>query len=240
MKYKRVLLKLSGEQLGGTKESGIDADFVKALAQEIKEVVSETGVQIALVLGGGNIARGAEVAARGVEEVTGHYMGMLGGLINGLAFTDLLEAAGQKSSLMSKLQIQSATGAEPFNRRIAKNYLEAGEVVVLAGGTGSPYFTHDSAAVLAALELNCEAVLKGTKVDGVYDKDPMKHPDAKKIESISHSEALQNSDINVMDNTAISLAMDNKLPIIVFELAPGNLKKVVTGEAIGSTVSHKQ
>lgn len=238
MKYKRVLLKLSGEQLGGSKESGIDADYVKALAKEIKDVVKETGVQIALVLGGGNIARGAEVAARGVDEVTGHYMGMLGGLINGLAFTDLLEAAGQKSSLMSKLQIQSSTGAEPFNRRIAKNYLEAGEVVVVAGGTGSPYFTHDSAAVLAALELECDAVLKGTKVDGVYNKDPMKHPDAKKIDTLTHSEALLSDQINVMDNSAISLAMDNKLPIIVFELVPGNLKKIVNGETIGSTVSH--
>ena len=237
VKFKRVLLKLSGEQLGGAGESGIDADFMKQLALDIKDVAGETGVQIGLVIGGGNIARGTEVAARGVDEVSGHYMGMLGGLINGLAFTDMLDSAGQAANLMSKLQIEGATGAEPFNRRVAKRYLDEGRVVVLVGGSGKPFFTHDSAAVLAALELGCEVVLKATKVDGVYNKDPMKNLDAKKFDSLSHVEALQNPNINVMDNAALALAMDNSLPIIVFELSKENLKKVIQGESVGSKVS---
>lgn len=238
MKFKRVLLKISGEQLGGAKEYGIDADFMKALAAEIKELVDGTGVQLAVVIGGGNIARGAEVAKRGVEEVTGHYMGMLGGTINGLAFADMLESVGQKTGVMAKLQIEDAAGAEPYNRRIGKKLLESGRVLVLTGGTGNPFFSHDSAAVLAALELDCEAVLKATKVAGVYDKDPMKHADAKKHDKLTHAEALQNPQINVMDNAAVSLAMDNNMPIIVFDLNQrGNIKKVVLGEKVGTNVS---
>lgn len=229
-------MKLSGEQLGGNSEYGIDADFMKALAHDIKSVIDETGVEMALVLGGGNIARGAEVAARGVDEVTGHYMGMLGGLINGMAFTEMLDSAGQPASLMSKLQIEGATGAEPFNRRVAKKYLVEKQVVVL-GSSGKPFFTHDSAAVLAALELDCEVVLKATKVDGIYNKDPLAYKDAKKYNSLTHSQALQNPDIKVMDNTATALAMDHKLPIIVFELSKENLKKVIQGKAIGTIVS---
>ncbi|HZP55311.1 MAG TPA: uridine monophosphate kinase [Candidatus Saccharimonadales bacterium] len=236
MKYKRVLLKLSGEQLGGAKEYGIDADFMKNLADDIKRIIGETKVEMAIVLGGGNIARGTEVAARGVDEITGHYMGMLGGLINGMAFTEMLSGAGQPSSLMSKLQIEGATGAEPFNRLVAKRYLEEGRVVVL-GSSGKPFFTHDSAAVLAALELECEVVLKATKVDGVYDKDPIKHAGARKYDKLSHGEALQNPNINVMDKTALSLAMERSLPIIVFKLSAENLKKVIQGKAIGSRVS---
>lgn len=236
MKYKRVLLKLSGELLGGDKEYGIDADYMKRLAEDIKNIIRDTKVEMAIVLGGGNIARGAEVAARGVDEITGHYMGMLGGLINGMAFAEMLNSAGRPSSLMSKLQIEGATGAEPFNRLVAKRYLDEGRVVVL-GSSGKPFFTHDSAAVLAALELECEVVLKATKVDGVYDKDPVKHADAEKYAQVSHSEALQNPNINVMDNTALSLAMERDLPIIVFKLSPENLRKVVQGKAVGSRVS---
>jgi uridylate kinase len=238
VKYKRVLLKISGEQLAGVNEYGIDADFMKALAAELKEVISETDVQIALVIGGGNIARGTEVALQGVEEVTGHYMGMLGGVINGLAFADMLESAGQSTSVMTKLQIEGTIGAEPFNRRIGKRLLRKGRVLVLTGGMGIPFFTHDSAAVVAALELDCDVVLKATKVEGVYDKDPLKHADAKKHDKLSHAEALQNPDINVMDNSALSLAMDNKMSIIVFNLNQrGNIKKVVLGEKIGTHVN---
>ena len=211
---------------------------MKALAGEIKEVVDETGVQIAVVIGGGNIARGAEVAKRGVEEVTGHYMGMLGGTINGLAFADMLESFGQATGVMAKLSIEGATGAEPFNRRIGKKLLNSGRVLILTGGTGSPFFTHDSAAVLAALELDCDVVLKATKVEGVYDKDPVKHKGAKKHDSLSHAEALQNPDIAVMDNSAISLAMDNKMPIIVFNLNQrGNIKRIIQGEKVGTKVT---
>lgn len=224
--------------MGGSQGYGIDADFMKALAAEIKEAVDETGAQIAVVIGGGNIARGAEVAKHGVEEVTGHYMGMLGGTINGLAFADMLESVGQKTGVMAKLQIEDAAGAEPYNRRIGKKILDNGRVLVLTGGTGNPFFSHDSAAVLAALELDCQAVLKATKVEGVYDKDPIKHKGAKKHDSLTHAEALQNSEINVMDNAAISLAMDNKIPIVVFNLNQrGNVKKVIQGEPIGTRVS---
>lgn len=238
MKFKRVLLKLSGEQFAGTRGNGIDAKFVSDLSKELKQVIDETGAQIAIVVGGGNFMRGASVSDHGVERATGDYMGMLATIINGMALVDTLEANGQPARLLSKLRVESV--AEPFIRRRAIRHMEKGRVAIIVGGTGNPYFTTDTAAVTAGLELNCEAVLKGTKVDGVYDKDPMKHPDARKIDSISHSDALQNAEINVMDNTAISLAMDNKLPIIVFELTPGNLKKVVDGEAIGSRVSHEK
>ncbi|MBI2589203.1 UMP kinase [Candidatus Saccharibacteria bacterium] len=238
MKFKRVLLKLSGEQFAGIRLSGIDAKFVNNLTKELKQVIDETGAQIAIVVGGGNFMRGASISDHGVERATGDYMGMLATIINGMALVDTLESNSQPARLQSKLRVEGV--AEPFIRRRAIRHMEKGRVVIIAGGTGNPYFTTDTAAVTAGLELDCEAVLKGTKVDGVYDKDPVRHPDAKKYDSISHTEALQNPEINVMDNAAISLAMDNKLPIIVFELKPGNLKKVIEGEAIGSIVAHKQ
>ncbi len=235
MKFKRVLLKLSGEQFAGSRDGGIDANFVNNLSKEIKSVIEKTGAQIAIVVGGGNIMRGASVADHGVERATGDYMGMLATIINGMALLDTLEANGQPARLLSKLRVEGV--AEPYIRRRALRHMEKDRVVIVAGGTGNPYFTTDTAAVTAALELECDAALKATKVEGVYDKDPMQHADAKKYESLSHSDALQNSDIKVMDNAAISLAMDNELPIVVFNLVPGNLLKVIQGEAVGTKVS---
>jgi len=235
VKFKRVLLKLSGEQFAGSRGYGIDAKFVSDLAQELKDLSKNSGVQVAVVVGGGNIMRGASIADHGVERATGDYMGMLATIINGMALTDTLESLGQPARLQSSLRVDSV--AEPFIRRRAMRHMEKGRVVVLAGGTGNPFFTTDTAAVKSALELNCEVVLKATKVDGVYDKDPAKHKSAKKYGSLTHAEALQNQEINVMDNAAVALAMDNRLPIIVFELKPGNLQKVVNGEAIGTNVS---
>lgn len=235
MKFKRVLLKLSGEQFAGTREHGIDPNFVNNLAKELKEVIAQTNAQIAIVVGGGNFMRGASVANEGVERATGDYMGMLATVMNGMALVDTLEANGQPARLLSKLRVEGV--AEPYIRRRALRHMEKGRVVIVAGGTGNPYFTTDTAAVNAALELNCDVTLKATKVDGVYDKDPVEHADAKKYDALSHSDALQNPEVKVMDNAAISLAMDNKLPIVVFGLEPGNLLKVIQGEDIGTSVT---
>lgn len=235
MRYKRVLLKLSGEQFAGTRGQGIDSDFVSNIAEELKDVIGSTQAQIAIVVGGGNFMRGADVSKNGVERATGDYMGMIATILNGMALVDTLEASGQPARLQSRLRVDSV--AEPYIRRRAIRHMEKGRVVIIAGGTGNPYVTTDTAAVTAALELDCQAVLKATKVDGVYDKDPAKHKGAKKYASLSHAEALQNPRIAVMDNAAISLAMDHKLPIIVFELSKENLKKVIQGESVGSKVS---
>jgi uridylate kinase len=238
VKFKRILLKLSGEQFAGSRGHGIDAKFVSDLAQELKDLLKSTDAQVAVVVGGGNIMRGASIADHGVERATGDYMGMLATIINGMALTDTLEAQGQPARLQSSLRVDSV--AEPFIRRRAMRHMEKGRVVILAGGTGNPFFTTDTAAVKNALELGCDVVLKATKVDGVYDKDPAKHSGAKKYDSLTHAEALQNQEINVMDNAAVALAMDNQLPIIIFELKAGNLKKVVMGESIGTKVSHQK
>ncbi|MEK7561862.1 MAG: UMP kinase [Patescibacteria group bacterium] len=238
MKYKRILLKLSGEQFAGSRGHGIDAKFVSDLAEELKDLLKGTNVQVAVVVGGGNIMRGAKVADHGVERATGDYMGMLATIINGMALTDTLEARGQPARLQSSLRVDSV--AEPFIRRRAMRHMEKGRVVILAGGTGNPFFTTDTAAVKSALELDCDVVLKATKVDGVYDKDPALHSGAKKYDSLTHAEALRSPEVNVMDNAAVALAMDNQLPIIVFELKVGNLKKVVMGESIGTKVSHQK
>lgn len=235
MKFKRVLLKLSGEQLAGSRTHGIDPDFVNNLAKELKEVISATGAQIAVVVGGGNFMRGASIAGRGVERATGDYMGMLATVMNGMALLDALEQNDQPARLLSKLRVEGV--AEPYIRRRALRHMEKGRVVIVSGGTGNPYFTTDTAAVTASLELDCDATLKATKVDGVYDKDPVGNPDAKKYDSLTFADALQNPDIAVMDNAAISLSMDNKLPIVVFGLEPGNLQKVIEGQEIGTTVS---
>lgn len=235
MKLKRVLLKLSGEQFAGSRGHGIDAEFVGDIAKELKEVATSTGAQIAIVVGGGNIMRGADVAKNGVERATGDYMGMLATILNGMALVDTLEASDQPARLQTRLGVDSV--AEPYIRRRAIRHIEKGRIVIVAGGTGNPYVTTDTAAVTTALELDCQAVLKATKVDGVYDKDPLKHKSAKKLPSLSHAQVLQNPEIGIMDNAAISLAMDNKLPIIVFELLSGNLKKVIQGKAVGSKVS---
>ncbi len=236
MKYKRVLLKLSGEQFAGSRDYGIDAEFVNNISHELKDLISETGVQLAIIVGGGNIMRGASVADHGVERATGDYMGMLATIINGMALVDTLEANGQPARLQTRLRVESV--AEPYIRRRAMRHLEKGRIVIVSGGTGNPFVTTDTAAVTTALELDCEVVLKATKVEGVYDKDPNKHEGAQKFDNVSYDEALRNHDISIMDNAAISLAMDNKLPIVIFDLLQhGNIKKVVEGEALGTKVS---
>lgn len=235
MKFKRVLLKLSGEQFAGSREHGIDPNFVNNLAKELKSVIDKTKAEIAIVVGAGNFMRGASIAGQGVDRSTGDYMGMLATVINGMALVEALENNGQVARLLSKLRVEGA--AEPYIRRRALRHMEKGRVVIIAGGTGNPYFTTDTAAVNAALDLKCDVTLKATKVDGVYDKDPTKHADAKMYEALTHSDALKNPDINVMDNAAISLAMDNHMPIVVFNLVPGNLLKIIEGQAIGTRVS---
>lgn len=235
MKFKRVLLKLSGEQFAGSREHGIDPDFVNDLAKELKQVIDKTGAQIAIVVGGGNFMRGASIAGKGVDRATGDYMGMLATVINGMALLEGLEENGQPARLLSKLRVEGV--AEPYIRRRAMRHMEKERVIIIAGGTGNPYFTTDTAAVNAALELDCDVTLKATKVDGVYDKDPLKHKDAKKYDAMSHGEALKNPEINVMDNAALSLAMDNNLPIVVFNLVPGNILKIIEGQALGTIVT---
>lgn len=234
---KRLLLKLSGEQFAGKGGFGIDTDFIRELAQELKEVVTETKAEIIIVVGGGNFLRGATVVESDtmIERATADYMGMLATIMNGMALVDILEHFGQPARLQTRLRIESV--AEPFIRRRAIRHLEKGRIVIIGGGTGNPYVTTDTAAVSAALELDCQIVLKATKVDGVYTKDPRKFTDATKIESISHLDVLKNENISVMDNAAISLAMDHKLPIRIFDLLThGNIKKIVQGEDVGTLV----
>lgn len=234
--HKRVLLKLSGEQFAGDREYGVDPKFVNKLSAELAETIEATGVQLAIIVGGGNIMRGASVAKSGIERATGDYMGMLATLINGMALVDILEANGVRARLTTRLRADQV--AEPFVRRRATRHLEKGRVVVVAGGTGNPYVTTDTAAVTTALELECDLVLKATKVEGVYDKDPSKHADAVKHDSLTYDKVLTDPEINVMDNAAISLAMDNQLPIVVFDLLThGNIRRVIEGQTIGTKVS---
>jgi uridylate kinase len=235
---KRILLKLSGEQFAGKEAFGIDTNFLVELAAEIREVVSKSKVEVAIVVGGGNFLRGATLAKKEtlIERATADYMGMLATIMNGMALVDILEKSGQPARLQSRVRCDGV--AEPYIRRRAIRHLEKGRVVIIAGGTGNPFVTTDTAAVGAALELDCECVLKATKVDGVYAKDPKKYPDAQKFSSLSHMDALKNSDIQVMDNAAVSLAMDNKLPIRIFDLlTKGNIAKIVSGEDVGTLIS---
>ena len=235
--YRRVLLKLSGEQFAGNREhgNGIDPEFINNLAKEIRDVIESTGVQLAIVVGGGNFMRGAAVSNHGIERATGDYMGMLATLINATAFVDVLESNGQPARLTTRLRCDSV--AEPYIRRKAIRHLEKNRVVLIAGGTGNPFVTTDTAAVTAALELDCEMVMKATKVDGVYDRDPSKHAGAVRLESLSYEKALTNREITIMDNAAVSLAMDNGLPIVIFDLlTSGNIRRVVEGEAIGTRI----
>lgn len=235
---KRILLKLSGEQFAGKNSFGIDTEFIANLAQEIKEVVRDTKAQIVVVVGGGNFLRGASLSAKekGVERATADYMGMLATVMNGMTLVDILEHHGQSARLQTRIQINSV--AEPYIRRRAIRHLEKGRVVIVSGGTGNPYVTTDTAAVSTALELDCDLVLKATKVDGVYTSDPKKNKDAKKMKTVSYLEALNNKEISVMDNAAISMAMDYKLPIVIFDLlSKGNIKKLVKGEKVGTLIS---
>jgi uridylate kinase len=234
LKYKRILLKLSGEALMGDKEYGIDTDVVKAIASEIKEVHG-LGVQTAIVIGGGNIFRGVSASAKGMDRATADYVGMLATVINSLIFQDSLEKKSVFTRVLSAIEMKEL--AEPYIRRRALRHLEKGRVVIFAAGTGNPYFTTDTAASLRAMEIHADVILKGTKVDGVYDRDPMKDKDAVKYENLKYIDVLK-AGLKVMDTTAISLCMDNNLPIIVFNVKEnGNLLRIVRGENVGTLVS---
>ncbi len=234
-KYKRVLLKLSGESFAGGNKFGIDIGTLAKVAKQIKNVV-ETGVAVAIVVGGGNIWRGDEAEANGIDRVTADYAGMLATVINALALQDTLERAGVHTRTQSAIGINQV--AEPYIRRRAVRHLEKGRVVIFAGGTGNPYMTTDTAAALRAIEINAEVLLMSkNKVDGVYSADPIKNPDAKKFDRLTYLEAL-NLRLEVMDATALSLCLENKLPIIVFDLqAPHSMERAVSGEPIGTLVS---
>ena len=232
--YKRVLLKISGEALMGPENFGIHGATIQRIADEIAEVRS-LGIQLAMVCGGGNIFRGlAASSSAGIERVAGDHMGMLATVINSLALQDALEAKGVETRVMSAIEMRAV--AEPYIRRRAIRHLEKGRLIILSAGTGNPYFTTDSAAALRAMELKAEVLLKATKVDGVYSADPMKDPDAVFFERITYREAIEKR-LRVMDTTAISLCMDNDLPIIVFNLnKPRNIRRVILGEQVGSLV----
>ncbi len=231
--YKRVLLKLSGEVFGGKQKYGIDLEVLAVIAKEIKSVKA-LGVGLAVVVGGGNIFRGVAGAVKGIDRATGDYMGMLATVINSLALQDALEREGVPSRVQTAIEMRSV--AEPFIRRKAIRHMEKGRVVILAAGTGNPYFSTDTTAALRAAELDVDVILKATKVDGVYDKDPVAFPNAKKYKKISHMEMIQKR-LRVMDSTAASLCMENKIPIIVFDLTkPGNIKKAVEGKEVGTLV----
>ncbi len=233
--YKRILLKLSGEVLGSETES-INSQFTAKIAHSIEEI-SKLGVEIAVVIGGGNIWRGATASHAGMDRTTADYMGMLATVINGLALQDALEKIGVHTRVQTALEVKNV--AEPFIRRRAVRHFEKGRVVIFVAGTGNPYFSTDTAAALRASEMNAEIILKATKVDGVYDSDPRKNPNAKRFEKLTFIDALKNR-LQVMDSTAFSLCMDNNVPIIVFDMfKPGNLKAVVLGKKVGTLVCSK-
>jgi len=233
-KYERILLKLSGEALGGEQGVGISAQAVRSMAEQIREV-RELGVQMVLVVGGGNIFRGLSGSEKGIERATGDYMGMLATVINALALQDALEKLGVATRVQSAISM--AQVAEPFIRRRAVRHLEKGRVVIFGGGTGNPYFSTDTAAALRATEIGAEVILKATKVDGIYDSDPKKNPKAKRYSQIRYIDCLQQQ-LKVMDSTAFSLCMDNRMPIIVFDMfRPHNLKRVVVGDKVGTLVT---
>lgn len=233
MMFKRILLKLSGEALMGKEGYGIDPAVVKEVAEQIKEV-HDHGVALALVVGGGNIYRGMRAEQQGINRATGDYMGMIATVMNAIVLQDCLESMGVETRVQSALDIREV--AEPYIRRKAIRHLEKKRVVIFAGGTGSPFFTTDTAAVLRALEVKAEVIMKATKVNGVYDRDPEQHPDAVFFPEITYMEVLQR-DLRVMDATAISLCMEQQLPIIVFNLRErGNMKRVILGERVGTVV----
>ena len=235
MKYKRILLKLSGEALMGGRQYGIDPARLKEYATEIKEVVA-MGVEVAIVIGGGNIFRGVAGASNGMDRVQGDYMGMLATVINSLALQSALEDEGIYTRLQTAIKMEAM--AEPFIKRRAVRHLEKGRVVIFGAGTGNPYFTTDSAAVLRAIEINADVILKGTRVDGIYTADPEKDPKAVKFDHISFNDCIDKN-LKVMDMTAFTLSQENKLPIIVFDMnKKGNLAKVVVGENVGTTVNN--
>jgi len=231
--YRRIVLKVSGEALAGDRGYGIDPATLARVADEIREVIG-LGVQVAVVIGGGNIFRGIAASAGGMERATGDYMGMLATVINALALQDAIEKVGLATRVLSAIEMRAV--AEPYIRRRAIRHLEKGRVVVFAAGTGNPFFTTDTAGALRAVEIGAEAILKATKVDGIYTADPARDPTATRLTRISYIEAL-NRGLQVMDSTAISLCMENKLPIVVFDLTRrGNIRRLVCGEPVGSVV----
>jgi uridylate kinase len=232
-KYKRILLKLSGEALMGEQLYGVDASVLDTIVSEIKDVHG-MGVEVAVVIGGGNICRGLEASEKGMDRATADYIGMLATVINSLTLQDSLEKMGVHTRVLSAMEMKEV--AEPYIRRRAERHLEKGRVVIFAAGTGNPYFTTDTAASLRAMEIHAEVILKGTKVDGVYDRDPMKDEGAKMFNELSYFEVIKNK-LKVMDTTAISLCMDNNLPIVVFNVrTKGNLVRIVKGESVGTAV----
>jgi uridylate kinase len=231
---RRVLLKLSGEALMGEHEYGIDPEVVRGIASQVS-VAKGDGIEIAIVVGGGNIFRGLAASARGMDRSTGDYMGMLATVMNGLALQDALEQGGTPTRVMSAIAMNEI--CEPYIRRRAVRHLEKGRVVVMVAGTGNPYFTTDTAATLRAVEVHAQVILKGTRVDGVYDADPELHPDAQRYSRIGYTDLLSNR-LQALDATAVSLAMDNQMPIVVFDLTvPGNIRKAIGGERIGTLIS---
>lgn len=234
MQYKRILLKLSGEALMGDRQYGIDPERLKDYAEEIKSVVDQ-GVEVAVVIGGGNIFRGVAGASKGMDRVQGDHMGMLATVINGLALQSACEDAGMETRLQSAVKINEV--AEPFIRRKAMRHMQKGRVVIFGGGTGNPYFTTDSAAVLRAIEIEADVILKGTRVDGIYTSDPEQNQDATKFDAITFDDVLKRG-LKVMDTTAFTLSQENKLPIIVFDMnTSGNLYKLISGKNIGTKVN---
>jgi len=234
MSYNRILLKLSGEALLGERNHGVDPKRILAYSKEIKEIV-DAGIELAIVIGGGNIFRGVSGASNGIDRVQADYMGMLATVINGLALQSSLEELNVQTRLQTAVKIEAV--AEPYIKRKAVRHLEKKRVVIFSAGTGNPFFTTDSAAVLRAIEINADAILKGTRVDGIYNIDPEKNKDAVKFKKLTYDEAI-NKKLKIMDSTAFTLSQENKLPIIVFNMnKPGNLKKIIEGKDIGTTVN---
>jgi len=233
--YKRILLKLSGEMLAGESQQGIEPAVISRFAEEVRDVRA-LGVQVAIVIGGGNIFRGLAGASRGMDRAHADYMGMLATVINGLALQDMMEQKGVYTRVMSAIGMDKV--AEPYIRRRALRHLEKGRVVIFGAGTGNPYFSTDTAAALRAAEIHADVILKATKVDGVYNKDPKKYPDAVRYKQVSYREALEKQ-LKVMDAAAFALCMDNKMPIVVFDFfAEHNLRRVILGEKVGTLVTH--
>ena len=232
--YQRVMIKLSGEALQGSAGYGIEPATLTGIAEEIAEI-QDLGIEVAIVIGGGNIFRGVAGSTQGMDRASADYMGMLATVINALALQDAIEKLGVATRVQTAIEIREV--AEPYIRRRAMRHLEHGRVVIFGAGTGNPYFTTDTAACLRAMECHAEIILKGTKVDGVYDKDPVSNPDAKKFTHLTYLDVLQQN-LRVMDATAISLCMDNNLPICVFNMqVPGNMKRVILGEQIGTKIT---
>jgi len=237
LKYRRILLKVSGESLAGEKKFGLDPNTLRAIAREIKDVV-DLQVEVGIVVGGGNIFRGLEASAQGIDRAVADNMGMLATVVNALALQDALEKAGAPTRVMSAITMNEV--AEPYIRRRAMRHLEKGRIVVFGAGTGSPYFTTDTAAALRATEIGAQAILKGTRVAGIYDRDPEKDAQAQMLPRLTYFEVLEKS-LRVMDSTAITMAMEQHIPIIVFKLLePGNMKKVVLGEVVGTIVETRR